>query len=500
MDFMQPDEVSLLPMDNDSSSAGIDFDYSVFLQGQQQQQHHNQDTDYLAEEDTNSNTSTNTPPSAFPLQTPLTSQQRQTAAPCTAIVPRATDGGGTNNYSSSSPTQLHHRQRMERRGHTKSRRGCYNCKRRRIKCQETRPECGHCVKTGLKCEYPTTLPQIVHQPQHQIPLFSMQDMRFFQHFLFQCYPHHPIGSENIWTHEIPCLSQKYEYLMHAILGYAASELISSDASLAAPALAHRLKAIRAIKRTLADAANPSIVTNTFEEGNALMATCFALTFQSVLLDDGMVEYMTFIRGIIVVAIQMYHRGASFLFGDFMGRDQQAEILQPHMEKLPLIERSWTDGAVGAIQGLAPLCAHDEVLTTYHDMILEMAKQLYVSSWGAYRAMTAHYGWWMMMPHEDFQRLVDPDNQVAVLLATHWIALKQIMATITETEEKGAAKVPDSSSSSSGSRPEHSIELGIIRWLKYLNRLVDQDHVRYNQWPVWVETQLDLDRGFFGKTH
>lgn len=33
-------------------------------------------------------------------------------------------------------------------------------------------------------------------------------MRFFQHFLFNCIPHHPIGSESIWTHEIPCLSEK----------------------------------------------------------------------------------------------------------------------------------------------------------------------------------------------------------------------------------------------------------------------------------------------------
>ena len=88
--------------------------------------------------------------------------------------------------------------------------------------------------------------------------------------------------------------------MHAILGYAASELICQDASLVAPAMAHRLKAIKAVKKSLAEAPK----ANTFEEGNALMATCFALTFQSVLLDDGMVEYMTFIRGIIIVAIQM----------------------------------------------------------------------------------------------------------------------------------------------------------------------------------------------------
>ena len=58
--------------------------------------------------------------------------------------------------------KLTQRQRLERKGHTKSRRGCFNCKRRRIKCQETHPACGHCVKMGLKCEYPAA-PQITHQ-------------------------------------------------------------------------------------------------------------------------------------------------------------------------------------------------------------------------------------------------------------------------------------------------------------------------------------------------
>jgi hypothetical protein len=74
------------------------------------------------------------------------------------------------------------------------------------------------VKQGLKCEYPT-LPTIVHQPQHQVPLFSLQDMRFFQHFLLNCYPHHPLGSESLWTHEIPCLSEKaYTNPAHSLLG------------------------------------------------------------------------------------------------------------------------------------------------------------------------------------------------------------------------------------------------------------------------------------------
>lgn len=70
--------------------------------------------------------------------------------------------------------------------------------------------------------------------------------------------------------------------MHSILGLAASELIASDASLTEAAMAHRLKSIQAIKRKLA-ASNSGI---TYAEGNALIATCFALTFQSIVLEDG----------------------------------------------------------------------------------------------------------------------------------------------------------------------------------------------------------------------
>lgn len=67
--------------------------------------------------------------------------------------------------------------RCPRKGHKKSRRGCFNCKRRKIKvcilmrtrllkpqnsaltiprhqCPETYPSCSNCIKSNTKCEYP----------------------------------------------------------------------------------------------------------------------------------------------------------------------------------------------------------------------------------------------------------------------------------------------------------------------------------------------------------
>lgn len=424
------------------------------------------DIDYLAEESSAStnttlprpnldlsspistSASTSTPPTSY-----LTQAQQQSLVHQRGLVPVIVTQGGSPSGGSGSAS-VASKQRMERRGHTKSRRGCYNCKRRRIKCQETKPACGHCVKGGLKCEYPS-MPVVVHQPQHQIPLFSLQDRSVLHMFtspsssmsrlpleekskfplanisvstyytrlypvlvpafwrLSRCSttlvnthikshsallpalpdprvalpPHRlrthleargslPLGKGTL-PHPLqvfPANTLQYEYLMHAILGLAASELMSDDPSLLTPAIEHRVKAIRAVKRALTDAPN----ADTFEEGNALMATCFALTLQSVLVDDGMVEYMTFIRGILIVAIQMWTKGAKLLFGAALS-NQAKDALQPYMEVLPLVEQSWVEAAAAAIQGLRPLCENDTEVK-YWELILDMTEQLRVSSW------------------------------------------------------------------------------------------------------------------------
>ncbi|KAM0329131.1 hypothetical protein ACHAQA_004427 [Verticillium albo-atrum] len=406
---------ALLPMP--TTAPPEDFDYSVFLQ----------DGDMaFAMSDAYLNTSSSDPDSG------------QNLSP--------TFGAGANDNAVVPSTQ----KKLERRGHTKSRRGCFNCKRRRIK----------------------------------IPIFSLEDMRFFQHFLLQCYPHHPLGNENIWTHEVPCLSQTHPYLMHAILGLAACELTSQDPSVLPQAMVHRTKAIRAMKKSLGEMPKRG---TTHEQANAMIATCFALTFQSVMLDDGMPEYMAFIRGIVVVGMQMAAKRIRPIFANIMDEDANA-LLQPVMAQVPVLPRVWVDGAVDAIEALRPLCG-EETAAEYHTRLLDMAVTLRRSSWEGYQRMKDHYGWWIMLPHEQFQRVIDRGDQVMVLLAAHWIALKQIMATITQHEYDMRQKAPAESDST---------EEGMLRWVRYLNRQVDSAHRRYNTWPEWVVTRLDEDLNFFGK--
>lgn len=70
-----------------------------------------------------------------------------------------------------------------------------------------------------------------------------------------------------------------------------------------------------------------------------------------------------------------------------------------------------------------------------------------------------------------------------------IAIKQIMAVITEVEKSWSPQKQNERS---------NMDEGMGRWLRYLNRQVEPGLARYNEWPVWVQAQLERDPCFFGK--
>ncbi|KAH6891069.1 hypothetical protein B0T10DRAFT_301704 [Thelonectria olida] len=49
--------------------------------------------------------------------------------------------------------------KLARRPHRKSRNGCFNCKRRKVKCDEVKPACANCIRFGIPCDFaPQLLP------------------------------------------------------------------------------------------------------------------------------------------------------------------------------------------------------------------------------------------------------------------------------------------------------------------------------------------------------
>ncbi|EPE31928.1 Zn2/Cys6 DNA-binding protein [Glarea lozoyensis ATCC 20868] len=67
--------------------------------------------------------------------------------------------------------------KLSRKSHRKSRNGCQNCKQRKIKCDEKKPQCANCSRHSVHCRYPHGSPQHVSSPEpsgmSEVPLMPL---------------------------------------------------------------------------------------------------------------------------------------------------------------------------------------------------------------------------------------------------------------------------------------------------------------------------------------
>ncbi|KAE8442508.1 hypothetical protein EG329_003289 [Mollisiaceae sp. DMI_Dod_QoI] len=157
-----------------------------------------------------------------------------------------------------------------RRTHTKSRGGCMECKRRKLKCNEAKPVCSGCTKREITCVYPkagsrtpfskepsqgpalksnTSLPSInavnvptgadpaagtLSSPSGMLPeetatsstpirgigQFDMEDMALWHQFIYTT----AATLSSPWGNELPSLALNCDYLLHGILALGALHL------------------------------------------------------------------------------------------------------------------------------------------------------------------------------------------------------------------------------------------------------------------------------------
>lgn len=128
----------------------------------------------------------------------------------------SSDSSPPKGYKSISPTKAidtpasANRQLASRRGHLKSRLGCFNCKRRRVKCNELRPSCSSCSRLGLSCVYPTS-PTASGSVRANPSVLSLEDLRFYHRFLTTAFPTLPLGDEKVWAQ---CTAMSHQVCFH----------------------------------------------------------------------------------------------------------------------------------------------------------------------------------------------------------------------------------------------------------------------------------------------
>ncbi|KAF5694498.1 hypothetical protein FDENT_1110 [Fusarium denticulatum] len=392
--------------------------------------------------------------------------------------------------SSSSPSSLPigrpRRRPIPRKGHTKSRWGCLNCKRRRVKCQETTPSCDNCNRLNLRCEYPQTsvkglitlpLPQPT-QALSQAQL-SMVDLRFFHHFLLHAYPGLPIQGEEVWK-EVAKYSHGFDFLAHSMLALGASHLgLCNGNDYNSGAISHRIKAIKSLNSAL------STPCQTKEEGDARYATLMALTWQSSYMADGMQEFLSMLRGCTIVSKSSVFRFEDSVFRMFSidGHVQRVNDINNGFDR-GLSDDEAIDTGIASIKAIAPLSQSTLELSLIADLqsILEMSRTTCVCAFGAVCRAYQLFG---EASDSDFLTISDSDNHVSQIIMAHFFAIEYVFASI--------ALVPVS--------PSFPFRKTIITaWILRVKRQVPASYGAYIEWPLEFISKANGDWGIKPSYH
>ncbi|KAJ5499294.1 hypothetical protein N7453_008345 [Penicillium expansum] len=166
-----------------------------------------------------------------------------------------------------------------RRSHRKSRSGCLQCKKRKVKCDESQPNCRNCEKHGVVCSFATpststvlSTPQTdfaespvslsgpesigsrtVRAPAQKSPALpslsslgpfpttlAVFDLELLHHWTTStCYTlSRSPAVQSIWCHEAPRIGFSTPPVLHTLLAFSALHLARSDESRRASCLAY----------------------------------------------------------------------------------------------------------------------------------------------------------------------------------------------------------------------------------------------------------------------
>ncbi|KAL6696945.1 hypothetical protein J3F84DRAFT_312258 [Trichoderma pleuroticola] len=358
---------------------------------------------------------------------------------------------------------------LSRRGHFKSRLGCFNCKRRRVKCNELRPSCSPCCRLGLNCSYPTpasssssssTPSSSSLAPRAALSGIALQDLRFYHQFLLAAFPTLPLKAKDVWM-DAAAMSHQYDFLAHAVLGLGASHLSQhGNVDYTSQALQHRVTAMKLVNEQLDHPPTKPA------DQDALLAAVICLVTQSSLMPDSMIDYITTTRGGNLVASTIITDYEKSIFKYFtpMEHDRSLErLISEQPRNLEAIE-----GFHASAQRIMPLCQKSTEIS-YCECMIRCINNLRTSCLEAWREFVILFIMPTTFNNQDFMEFVDYENHTGHLLLIHMFLLDYVLgnACLSKSDE-----------------PEYpGRKFVIINWMKDLARRLPSSYKEYTEWPL-----------------
>ncbi|KAI0598193.1 hypothetical protein F4775DRAFT_201253 [Biscogniauxia sp. FL1348] len=201
-----------------------------------------------------------------------------------------------------------------RRSHTKSRKGCDNCKRRHIRCDENFPQCRNCTKHKVRCPYNDVpvpderaatpdKPDLMWTPEIEAAIeqwqrtgmfpfpslniypapmpqyYSVEDLRLIFHVAAICNEMNAIDANGftLWTRQIPTIlkiSATYGYVMHSLLAFSAEHIafLTNCPHVGSMAYEHRGIAFKGLQEAIGSFSP--------ENSDAILAASLVLSWQA----------------------------------------------------------------------------------------------------------------------------------------------------------------------------------------------------------------------------
>ncbi len=333
---------------------------------------------------------------------------------------------------------------------------------------------------GLSCLYPTEpavrksshLTLIKRNPDNSAPsfpaaTFSIMDMQFFHHFLTIAYPHLPVDNDHVWVHDIPQFAGQHEYLMHALLSLGASHLSRlTGVDYRRESLVHRGQAIAGLNQALSQTAS------SYGESDAMLASCYALTFQASYMGDGLTDFITMVRGCALTTEKIKQEHAPTAFN--LQPDWHFKYMAPRMQNLPSVDPRLLEDAYDGLENIRPFLSGTTEID-FHDALVDVITALQASPASGYLQFIGVYGVWYELCHDAFKTFLDPNNLVAQLLLAYFVGVQLLMVPLAAHEWPHRADV---------SRVR--VLEGSVEWAQGIfDRLEDSEWSVHLEWPRTV---------------
>ena len=162
-----------------------------------------------------------------------------------------------------------------------------------------------------------------------------------------------------------------EYLMHAVLGLAASHLqLITGQDLRWVAMHHRVLAIQGSNAAISKKGRSGA------DGDALLGACYALTFQSAYMSDGIVDFFYMVRGCSMLTYQLKSEGIPMAF--FLDKRDHFEFMKERLFDLPEINKELVGSCEDSLTVL-PVLFNRPQHVEFYKALMEVVEAMKISS-------------------------------------------------------------------------------------------------------------------------